>query len=237
MANMKLAFVQLVPKMDNDDNIEDAFKAMDVAKIVESNFLLFPEHWFKNTDSKVCEDTFVNRIQTPLFRLSNRADLLNIGLFAAYTEVINNNDVSEASLIDRFGLEVLRCVNNEDLDGAYRHSYNNFDVREVDINGNKVNIGILTGYANKVDKLYNAIKKLADENAEVIFIDFDSTITNEFKTEIKELAYRYGLIIAVVNYPTGYKECNGQSFVTNGKKGNSVEFGSNPYIYIAEVEL
>lgn len=236
MTQLKLALAQLLPEEDNNKNIGKALIALDAAKEIKADFILFPDRWFINK-SMVDEDenAFVSRNVTHLYRFLNRANILDTGALVTFEEKFDVIRVDEASLIDRFGSEMINFIEPKKSIKNVVNIGSSLCVRSINTSSGDVRIGIYVNFDNNDNRLAHNIKKLAHNNAEMIFITMGAFLTSDTKKLVVEMANKYRIRIAVINYPKGHKDCNGLSFTINGINDELIEFGPNPFMYVADL--
>ncbi len=249
--NIKIAFLQLMPGSDLEENISIGKKACMEAKEKGADIALFPEMW--------SDGYYLPQDRTELEQLAIRKDSEFINIFrdlavelemAIGITFLEDHDpapLNSVIFFDRMGKEILHyskvqiCAFDAEkvLSGG-----DDFYVADLDFGRGTVKIGSMICFDREFPE---SARILMLKGAELILAPNACPMEINRLSALRTRAYENMVAVATCNYPDGQPDCNGHSSLFDGVPWLREEPGvrdmcvfeapDDPGVYVAELNL
>lgn len=220
---LKIAFLQLLPELNIEDNIEKGIRACREAKAKGADIVLFPEMWSSGYvfthNGEWLEQNSVSLDGGYVRRFSELALELDMAIAITLLEKHEPKPRNTVCLLDRHGKLVYRyskvhiCDFGEDDDEGVLDAGDDFYVEELDTKEGKIKVGSMICYDREFPE---AARVLMLKGAELILVPNACPMEINRLSQLRGRAYENMLAIATCNYPASYRGCNGHSTLFDG---------------------
>lgn len=220
---LKIAFLQLIPGANIEDNIEKGIKACRKAKSEGADIALFPEMWSSGYvfphNREWLEQNSVSLESEYVKRFSEIAVELDMAIAVTLLEKHEPKPRNTVCLFDRHGKPVYRyskvhiCDFGEDDDEGVLDAGDDFYVEELDTKEGMIKVGSMICYDREFPE---AARILMLKGAELILVPNACTMEINRLSQLRGRAYENMVAIATCNYPASYRGCNGHSTLFDG---------------------
>ena len=251
---LKIAFLQLLPELNIEDNIEKGIRACREAKAKGADIVLFPEMWSSGYvfthNGEWLEQNSVSLDGGYVRRFSELALELDMAIAITLLEKHEPKPRNTVCLFDRHGKLVYRyskvhiCDFGEDDDEGVLDAGDDFYVEELDTKEGKIKVGSMICYDREFPE---AARVLMLKGAELILVPNACPMEINRLSQLRGRAYENMLAIATCNYPASYRDCNGHSTLFDGviydtETGAPIdmlvsETGEEEGIFLAELDV
>ena len=248
---IKIAFVQLLPGIDLDENLDIGKKACVEAKEKGADIALFPEMWsdgyYLPQDEKELSSLAISKDSGFINEFSGLARELQMAIGITFLEKNNPRPFNSVIFFDRHGNKILHysklhtCAFDDEkvLSGG-----TDFYVADLDLNEGTVKIGSMICFDREFPE---SARILMLKGAELILAPNACPMEINRLSAIRTRAYENMVAVATCNYPEGHPDCNGRSTLFDGIPWLREEPGSRdmcvleapgePGVYVAELDL
>lgn len=220
---LKIAFLQLVPGVNIEDNMEKGVKACREAKAKGADIALFPEMWSSGYafphNKEWLEQNSVALDSKFVRRFSEIASELDMAVAITLLEKHEPKHRNTVCLFDRHGKLVYRyskvhiCDFGEDDDEGVLDAGDNFFVEELDTKEGMIKVGSMICYDREFPE---SARILMMKGAELILVPNACPMEINRLSQLRGRAYENMLAIATCNYPAPHRGCNGHSTLFDG---------------------
>lgn len=239
---LKIAFLQLVPDVNMEANIEKGIKACREAKTKGADIALFPEMWSSGYvfphNKEWLEKNAVPLDSNYVKRFSGLASELDMAIAITLLEKHEPKPRNTVCLFDRHGKLVYRyskvhiCDFGEDDDEGVLGAGDGFYVEELDTKEGMIKVGSMICYDREFPE---AARILMLKGAELILVPNACPMEINRLSQLRGRAYENMLAIATCNYPASYRGCNGHSTLYDGVIYNT-ETGAPRDMLVSETQ-
>ena len=248
---LKIAFLQLVPGVNIEDNMEKGIKACREAKANGADIALFPEMWSSGYafphNKEWLEQNSVALDSKFVKRFSEIASELDMAIAITLLEKHEPKHRNTVCLFDRHGKLVYRyskvhiCDFGEDDDEGVLDAGDDFYVEELDTKEGMIKVGSMICYDREFPE---SARILILKGAELILVPNACPMEINRLSQLRGRAYENMLAIATCNYPAPYRGCNGHSTLFDGVIYNTAprdmlvsETGDGEGVFVAELDV
>lgn len=251
---LKIAFLQLVPGVNIEDNMEKGIKACREAKANGADIALFPEMWSSGYafphNKEWLEQNSVALDSKFVKRFSEIASELDMAIVITLLEKHEPKHRNTVCLFDRHGKLVYRyskvhiCDFGEDDDEGVLDAGDDFYVEELDTKEGMIKVGSMICYDREFPE---SARILMLKGAELILVPNACPMEINRLSQLRGRAYENMLAIATCNYPAPYHGCNGHSTLFDGVIYNTEtgaprdmlvsETGDGEGVFVAELDV
>ena len=220
---LKIAFLQLVPGINIEDNIEKGIKACREAKAKGADIALFPEMWSSGYafphNKEWLEQNSVALDSKFVRRFSEIASELDMAVAITLLEKHEPKHRNTVCLFDRHGKLVYRyskvhiCDFGEDDDEGILDAGDDFYVEELDTKEGMIKVGSMICYDREFPE---SARILMLKGTELILVPNACPMEINRLSQLRGRAYENMLAIATCNYPAPHRGCNGHSTLFDG---------------------
>ena len=220
---LKIAFLQLVPDVNIEDNIEKGIKACREAKANGADIALFPEMWSSGYtfphNKEWLEQNSISLDSKYVKQFSEIASELDMAIAITLLEKHEPKPRNTVCLFDRHGKLVYRyskvhiCDFGEDDDEGVLDAGENFYVEELDTKEGMIKVGSMICYDREFPE---SARILMIKGAELILVPNACPMEINRLSQLRGRAYENMLAIATCNYPALHRGCNGHSTLFDG---------------------
>lgn len=220
---LKIAFLQLVPDVNMEANIEKGIKACREAKANGADIALFPEMWSSGYvfphNKEWLDKNAVSLDSNYIKRFSELASELDMAIAITLLEKHEPKPRNTVCLFDRHGKLVYRyskvhiCDFGEDDDEGVLDAGDDFYVEELDTKEGMIKVGSMICYDREFPE---AARILMLKGAELILVPNACPMEINRLAQLRGRAYENMLAIATCNYPDLHRGCNGHSTLFDG---------------------
>lgn len=248
---IKIAFVQLLPGIDLDENLDIGKKACVEAKEKGADIALFPEMWsdgyYLPQDEKEVNSLAISKDSDFINEFRELARELQMAIGITFLEKNNPCPLNSVVFFDRHGNEILHysklhtCAFDDEKilsEGTV------FYVADLDLNEGTVKIGSMICFDREFPE---SARILMLKGAELILAPNACPMEINRLSALRTRAYENMVAVATCNYPEGHPDCNGRSTLFDGVPWLCEEPGSRdmcvleapgePGVYVAELDL
>ena len=248
---IKIAFVQLLPGIDLDENLDIGKKACVEAKEKGADIALFPEMWsdgyYLPQDEKEVNSLAISKDSDFINEFRELARELQMAIGITFLEKNNPRPFNSVIFFDRHGNKILHysklhtCAFDDEkvLSGG-----TDFYVADLDLNEGTVKIGSMICFDREFPE---SARILMLKGAELILAPNACPMEINRLSALRTRAYENMVAVATCNYPEGHPDCNGRSTLFDGIPWLREEPGSRdmcvleapgePGVYVAELDL
>ena len=248
---IKIAFVQLLPGIDLDENLDIGKKACVEAKEKGSDIALFPEMWsdgyYLPQDEKEVNSLAISKDSDFINEFRELARELQMAIGITFLEKNNPCPLNSVVFFDRHGNEILHYSKLHTCafdDEKILSEGTDFYVADLDLNEGTVKIGSMICFDREFPE---SARILMLKGAELILAPNACPMEINRLSAIRTRAYENMVAVATCNYPEGHPDCNGRSTLFDGVPWLRDEPGSRdmcvleapgePGVYVAELDL
>lgn len=251
---LKIAFLQLLPGGNIEDNIEKGIKACREAKANGADIALFPEMWSSGYtfphNKEWLEKTSVSLDSRYVRQFSELALELDMAIAITLLEKHEPKPRNTVCLFDRHGKLVYRyskvhiCDFGEDDDEGVLDAGDDICVGELDTKEGVVKVGSMICYDREFPE---TARILMIKGAELILVPNACPMEINRLSQLRGRAYENMLAIATCNYPAQHRGCNGHSTLFDGVIYNTetgaprdmlvCETGDEEGVFFAELDV
>lgn len=251
---LKIAFLQLLPEANIEDNIEKGIKACREAKEKGADITLFPEMWscgyvFPHNEERL-EQNSVSLDSRYVKRFSETASELGMAIAITLLEKHAPKPRNSVCLFDRHGKLVYHyskvhiCDFGEDDDEGILDAGDAFCVGELDTKEGMIKVGSMICYDREFPE---SARILMLKGAELILVPNACPMEINRLSQLRGRAYENMLAIATCNYPASHRGCNGHSTLYDGVIYSTetgaprdmlvLETGEEEGVFLAELDV
>ena len=248
---IKIAFVQLLPGTDLDENLDIGKKACVEAKEKGADIALFPEMWsdgyYLPQDEKELSSLAINKDSGFINEFRGLARELQMAIGITFLEKNNPRPFNSVIFFDRHGNKILHYSKLHTCafdDEKVLSEGTDFYVADLDLNEGTVKIGSMICFDREFPE---SARILMLKGAELILAPNACPMEINRLSAIRTRAYENMVAVATCNYPEGHPDCNGRSTLFDGVPWLREEPGSRdmcvfeapgePAVYVAELDL
>lgn len=251
---LKIAFLQLVPDVNIEDNIEKGIKACREAKANGADIVLFPEMWSSGYvfphNKEWLEQNALSLDSEYVKRFSETALELDMAIAVTLLEKHELKPRNTVCLFDRHGKLVYHyskvhiCDFGEDDDEGVLDAGDDFYVAELDTKEGMIKVGSMICYDRE---FHESARILMMKGAELILVPNACPMEINRLSQLRSRAYENMLAIATCNYPASHRGCNGHSTLFDGVIYNTEtgiprdmlvsETGDEEGVFLAELDV
>ena len=248
---IKIAFVQLLPGIDLDENLDIGKKACVEAKEKGADIALFPEMWsdgyYLPQDEKEVNSLAISKDCDFINEFRELAKELQMAIGITFLEKNNPCPLNSVVFFDRHGNEILHysklhtCAFDAE---KILSEGTDFYVADLDLNEGTVKIGSMICFDREFPE---SARILMLKGAELILAPNACPMEINRLSALRTRAYENMVAVATCNYPEGHPDCNGRSTLFDGIPWLREEPGSRdmcvleapgePGVYVAELDL
>lgn len=252
--NLKIAFLQLVPEGNLEDNLEKGIKACREAKANGADIALFPEMWSSGYtfphNKEWLEQNSISLDSNYVKQFSEISLELDMAIAITLLEKHEPKPRNTVCLFDRHGKlvycysKVHICDFGEDDDEGVLDAGENFYVEELDTKEGLIKIGSMICYDREFPE---SARILMIKGAELILVPNACPMEINRLSQLRGRAYENMLAIATCNYPAPHRGCNGHSTLFDGVIYNTEtgaprdmlvsEAGDEEGVFLAELDV
>ena len=248
---IKIAFVQLLPGIDLDENLDIGKKACVEAKEKGADIALFPEMWsdgyYLPQDEKEVNSLAISKDSDFINEFRGLARELQMAIGITFLEKNNPRPFNSVIFFDRHGNKILHYSKLHTCafdDEKVLSEGTDFYVADLDLNEGTVKIGSMICFDREFPE---SARILMLKGAELILAPNACPMEINRLSAIRTRAYENMVAVATCNYPEGHPDCNGRSTLFDGVPWLREEPGSRdmcvleapgePGVYVAELDL
>ena len=248
---IKIAFVQLLPGIDLDENLDIGKKACVEAKEKGADIALFPEMWsdgyYLPQDEKEVNSLAISKDSDFINEFRELARELQMAIGITFLEKNNPRPFNSVIFFDRHGNKILHYSKLHTCafdDEKILSEGTDFYVADLDLNEGTVKIGSMICFDREFPE---SARILMLKGAELILAPNACPMEINRLSAIRTRAYENMVAVATCNYPEGHPDCNGRSTLFDGVPWLCDEPGSRdmcvleasgePGVYVAELDL
>ena len=248
---IKIAFVQLLPGIDLDENLDIGKKACVEAKEKGADIALFPEMWsdgyYLPQDEKEVNSLAISKDSDFINEFRELARELQMAIGITFLEKNNPCPLNSVVFFDRHGNEILHYSKLHTCafdDEKILSEGTDFYVADLDLNEGTVKIGSMICFDREFPE---SARILMLKGAELILAPNACPMEINRLSALRTRAYENMVAVATCNYPEGHPDCNGRSTLFDGIPWLPEEPGSRdmcvleapgePGVYVAELDL
>ena len=248
---IKIAFVQLLPGIDLDENLDIGKKACVEAKEKGADIALFPEMWsdgyYLPQDEKEVNSLAISKDSDFINEFRELARELQMAIGITFLEKNIPCPLNSVVFFDRHGNEILHYSKLHTCafdDEKILSEGTDFYVADLDLNEETVKIGSMICFDREFPE---SARILMLKGAELILAPNACPMEINRLSALRTRAYENMVAVATCNYPEGHRDCNGRSTLFDGIPWIREEPGSRdmcvleapgePGVYVAELDL
>lgn len=251
---LKIAFLQLMPLLNIEDNMEKGIKACREAKANGADIVLFPEMWSSGYvfphNREWLEQNSISLDSKYVKRFSEISSELDMAIAITLLEKHEPKPRNTVCLFDRHGKLVYRyskvhiCDFGEDDDESVLDAGDDFCVEELDTKEGMIKVGSMICYDREFPE---SARVLMMKGAELILVPNACPMEINRLSQLRGRAYENMLAIATCNYPVLHRGCNGHSTLFDGVIYNTEtgvprnmlvsETGEEEGVFFAELDV
>ena len=248
---IKIAFVQLLPGIDLDENLDIGKKACVEAKEKGADIALFPEMWsdgyYLPQDEKEVNSLAISKDSDFINEFRELARELQMAIGITFLEKNNPCPLNSVVFFDRHGNEILHYSKLHTCafdDEKILSEGTDFYAADLDLNEGTVKIGSMICFDREFPE---SARILMLKGAELILAPNACPMEINRLSALRTRAYENMVAVATCNYPEGHLDCNGRSTLFDGVPWLREEPGSRdmcvleapgePGVYVAELDL
>lgn len=249
--NIKIAFLQVLPGKNLNENLSIGKKACIEAKEKGADIALFPEMWsdgyYLPQDEDELKRIAIKKDCDFINEFCNLAIELQMAIGITFLESHDPKPLNSVVFFDRLGKEVLHyskvqiCAFDDEkvLSGG-----EDFYVADLDLGRDTVKIGSMICFDREFPE---SARILMLKGAELILAPNACPMEINRLSALRTRAYENMVAVATCNYPEGHPDCNGRSTLFDGVPWLRDEPGTRdmcvmeaprePGVYIAVLDL
>ena len=248
---IKIAFLQIMPGKNLEENLEIGKKACALAKEQEADIALFPEMWsdgyYLPKDERTIKTLAIDKDSDFINEFRILASELQMAIGVTFLESHEPKPLNSVVFFDRKGNEILHyskvhtCAFDLEkvLDGG-----DDFCTADLDFGRGTVKIGSMICFDREFPE---SARILMLKGTELILAPNACPMEINRLAALRTRAYENMVAIATCNYPEGQPDCNGHSTLFDGVPWHFDEPGVRDMcvfeapgaagVYVAELDL
>lgn len=248
---INIAFLQILPGKDLDENLSIGKKACEQAKEKGADIALFPEMWsdgyFLPQEDGAIESLAITKDSGFINEFQKLAAELQMAIGITFLETHDPKPLNSVIIFDRTGQEVLHYSKVQicafDLEKVLSGG-DDFYVADLDFGRGTVKIGSMICFDREFPE---SARILMLKGAELVLAPNACPMEINRLSALRTRAYENMVAVATCNYPEGQPDCNGHSTLFDGVPWLNDEPGvrdmcvmeapGDPGIYIATLDL
>ena len=249
--NIKIAYMQLLPGKNLEENLNIGIKGCREAKEKGADFALFPEMWsdgyYLPQGEGEVEKLAIKKDSDFIKAFKDLSKELEMAIGITFLEEGEDKPLNSVIFFDRKGEEILHyskvhiCAFEDE---AVLSPGKDFYVSELDFGRGRVKFGSMICFDREFPE---SARILMLKGAELILAPNACPMEINRLSALRTRAYENMVAVATCNYPEGHPDCNGRSTLFDGVPWLRGEPGSRdmcvfeapgePGVYIAELDL
>ena len=249
--NLKIAYIQLLPGRDLDEQLKRGIEGCRKAKELGADIALFPEMWsngyiFPETQAEL-DAQAVGSDSSYVKAFADLAAELQMAIAITFLEEHDPRPLNSVILFDRTGKEVYHYSKVHicafDLEKMLSPG-EDFYVEELDFGRGTVKVGSMICFDREFPE---SARILMLKGAELILAPNACPMEINRLSALRTRAYENMVAVATCNYPEGQPDCNGHSSLFDGvpwlpdepgvRDMCAFEAPGAPGVYVAELDL
>jgi predicted amidohydrolase len=251
---LKIAFLQILPTKDTEENLKIGIEACKEAKNKGADIALFPEMWSIGYQFSHKEDELKKQALSLdsdfVKRFSELSKELDMAIAVTLLEAHDPKPRNTVCLFDRHGNLVYRyskvhiCDFGEEDDEGVLGAGDEFFVETLDTKEGSIQVGSMICYDREFPE---SARVLMLKGTELILVPNACPMEINRLSQLRGRAYENMCAIATCNYPSNHPDCNGHSTLFDGviyipelagpRDCCVFEAGEEAGIYIAELDV
>lgn len=248
---IKIAFAQLLPGIDLDENLDIGKKACVEAKEKGADIALFPEMWsdgyYLPQDEKEMNSLAISKDSDFINEFHKLSAELQMAIGITFIEANDTKPLNSVIFFDRYGNEILHYSKLHTCafaDEKVLSGGNDFYVADLDFGEGTIKIGSMVCFDREFPE---SARILMLKGAELILAPNACPMEINRLSALRTRAYENMVAVATCNYPEGHPDCNGHSTLFDGVPWLRDEPGSRdmcvfeapgePGVYVAELDV
>lgn len=220
MKSLKVALLQLLPKNDQQENLEKGIEYCRLAKNMGAEIALFPEMWNVGydipQDKEILDSMAISADSEFISAFGSLAKELDMAIAITFLERYSPSPRNSVILFDRFGNRALHYAKVHTCDFGDERMLSRGDgfyVCDLDVTGESVKVGAMICYDREFPESARILMLMG---AELILVPNACPMEINRLSQLRGRAYENMLGIATCNYPEGKPDCNGHSSAFDG---------------------
>lgn len=220
MKSLKVALLQLLPKNDQQENLEKGIEYCRLAKNMGAEIALFPEMWNVGydipQDKEILDSMAISADSEFISAFGSLAKELDMAIAITFLERYSPSPRNSVILFDRFGNRALHYAKVHTCDFGDERMLSRGDgfyVCDLDVSGESVKVGAMICYDREFPESARILMLMG---AELILVPNACPMEINRLSQLRGRAYENMLGIATCNYPEGKPDCNGHSSAFDG---------------------
>lgn len=220
MKSLKVALLQLLPKNDQQENLEKGIEYCRLAKNMGAEIALFPEMWNVGydipQDKEILYSMAISADSEFISAFGSLAKELDMAIAITFLERYSPSPRNSVILFDRFGNRALHYAKVHTCDFGDERMLSRGDgfyVCDLDVLGESVKVGAMICYDREFPESARILMLMG---AELILVPNACPMEINRLSQLRGRAYENMLGIATCNYPEGKPDCNGHSSAFDG---------------------
>ena len=217
---IRIAFLQLLPGRNLEENLETGRKACREAKEKGADIALFPEMWsdgyFIPQDEEELKRLAVGKDSTFVQEFRGLAAELGMAIGITFLEAHDPKPLNSVVFFDRTGKEILHYSKVHTCafdDEAVLSEGEDFHTADLDFGRGSVKIGSMICFDREFPE---SARILMLKGAELILAPNACPMEINRLAALRTRAYENMVAVATCNYPKGQPDCNGHSSLFDG---------------------
>lgn len=217
---IRIAFLQLLPGRNLEENLETGRKACREAKEKGADIALFPEMWsdgyFIPQDEEELEKLAVGKDSPFVQEFCSLAAELGMAIGITFLESHGPKPLNSVVFFDRTGKEILHYSKVHTCafdDEAVLSEGEDFHTADLDFGRGTVKIGSMICFDREFPE---SARILMLKGAELILAPNACPMEINRLAALRTRAYENMVAVATCNYPKGQPDCNGHSSLFDG---------------------
>ena len=248
---IRIAYIQLLPGKNIDENLEIGKKACVEAKEKGADIALFPEMWsdgyYLPQDIAELKNLSIGKDSGFINAFRELAGELQMAIGITFLEKNDPLPLNSVIFFDRYGKEILHYSKLHtcafDAEKVLSEG-DDFHVTDLDYGKGTVKIGSMICFDREFPE---SARILMLKGAELILAPNACPMEINRLSALRTRAYENMVAVATCNYPEGHPDCNGRSTLFDGVPWLRDESGSRDMcvfeapgeqgVYVAELDL
>ena len=217
---IRIAFLQLLPGRNLEENLETGRKACREAKEKGADIALFPEMWsdgyFIPQDEEELRKLAVGKDSAFVQEFRSLAAELGMAIGITFLEAHDPKPLNSVVFFDRTGKEILHYSKVHTCafdDEAVLSEGEDFHTADLDFGRGSVKIGSMICFDREFPE---SARILMLKGAELILAPNACPMEINRLAALRTRAYENMVAVATCNYPKGQPDCNGHSSLFDG---------------------
>ncbi|MCR5355996.1 MAG: carbon-nitrogen hydrolase family protein [Lachnospiraceae bacterium] len=247
---IRIAFMQLLPGKDLNENLDIGKKACIEAKEKDADIVLFPEMWsdgyYLPQDKNELDQLSISGDSDFIYEFRDLAKKLQMAVGITFLETNDPSPRNSVIFFDRYGKKILHYSKLHTCafdDEKVLSEGDDFYVADLDLGEGTVKIGSMICFDREFPE---SARILMLKRAELILAPNACPMEINRLSALRTRAYENMIAVATCNYPEGQPDCNGHSTLFDGvpwqqEEGSRdmcvFEAPGTPGVYVAELDL